>query len=91
MWDEVVLLLSSDSSVPGMAGSGVGGRDGSRRRLSAAGAGLTLTFPADAGTPPLAGIDHILTVNSSAADVDTVAIPGSDHRGLYGTIRLPAS
>ena len=56
-----------------------------------AGAGLTLTFPADAGTPPLAGIDHILTVNSSAADVDTVAIPGSDHRGLYGTIRPPAS
>lgn len=53
-----------------------------------AGAGLTRTYPADTAMPALIGIDHILTVNGSASDVHTVAIPGSDHRGLCGTIHV---
>lgn len=54
-----------------------------------AGAGLTRTFPADKSFPPLIGIDHILTFNSSASDLQTVRIPGSDHLGLSATIHVP--
>ena len=53
------------------------------------GAGLTPTFPANTSTPPLIGIDHILTFNSSANDAHAVRIPGSDHLGVSATVHLP--
>ena len=53
-----------------------------------AGAGITRTFPADGTWPPRFGIDHILTYNATATDVQTVRIPGSDHLGLLATVRL---
>ena len=61
---------------------------GFRDAAEQAGAGLTRTFPAHTSVPPLIGIDHILTANASASDVRTVAIAGSDHRGLSATIHL---
>lgn len=63
--------------------------NGYRDAAAQAGAGLNRTFPADAAVPPLIGIDHILTRNSSASDVRTITIPGSDHLGVSATIRIP--
>ena len=52
------------------------------------GAGITRTYPADEKLPPLIGIDHVLTNNATATDVQTVRVPGSDHLGLLATVRL---
>lgn len=62
---------------------------GFRHAGEQSGAGLTPTFPADRTVPPVIGIDHILTYNSTASDVQTVRIPGSDHLGLIATIHVP--
>lgn len=51
-------------------------------------AGFVRTFPADESVPPLIGIDHILTYKSSASDMHTVRIPGTDHLGLTATIHV---
>jgi endonuclease/exonuclease/phosphatase (EEP) superfamily protein YafD len=45
---------------------------GFRHAGEQSGAGLTPTFPADRSVPPLIGIDHILTFNSTA----TIHVPG---------------
>lgn len=62
--------------------------DGVRDAVEQSGSGLTPTFPADGPTPPLLGIDHILTANSSASGAHTVRIAGSDHLGLSATVHL---
>jgi endonuclease/exonuclease/phosphatase (EEP) superfamily protein YafD len=54
------------------------------------GRGPALTFPADSPIPPLIGIDHILTYQSTAADAEAVRVAGSDHLGLIATVHLPA-
>lgn len=54
-----------------------------------AGAGLVRTYPGRGQWPPLIGIDHILTKNSSAVTAQTVVVPGADHRGLLSTVRVP--
>jgi endonuclease/exonuclease/phosphatase family metal-dependent hydrolase len=64
-------------------------RNGFRDAAEQSGAGLTPSFAADSALPPVFGIDHILTLNSSASDVRTVRIPGSDHLGLSATIHIP--
>lgn len=61
---------------------------GYRDAAEQSGSGLTPTFPAQAGMPPMLGIDHILTSNSSASEVRTVRIPGTDHLGLTATVHL---
>ncbi|MFF0490975.1 endonuclease/exonuclease/phosphatase family protein [Nocardia sp. NPDC004068] len=53
-----------------------------------AGAGHLVTYPTDKRWPPLVGIDHILVAGGHAARVETVPLPGSDHRGLAAHIRL---
>jgi endonuclease/exonuclease/phosphatase (EEP) superfamily protein YafD len=53
------------------------------------GAGFMPTYPADRALP-LIGIDHVLTYQSSANDVRTVRIPGSDHLGLTATVDVAA-
>jgi endonuclease/exonuclease/phosphatase family metal-dependent hydrolase len=55
-----------------------------------AGAGLTPTYPANR-LIPLIAIDHVLTRDAVARSVDAVRLPGSDHRGLLVTVRLPSS
>ena len=63
-------------------------RDGFRDAAEQSGAGLTPSVPAGMPLPPLLGIDRILTLNSSASNVRTVRIPGSDHLGLSATVHL---
>ncbi len=63
-------------------------RGGYQDAVDQSGSGLTPTYPADRRIPPLLGIDHILTRNSSASGVHTVAIPGTDHLGMAASIHL---
>lgn len=53
------------------------------------GGGLKPTFPSHSWVPPLIGIDHILTHDSSATGVQTFRLPGSDHLAMTATIHLP--
>ncbi|MFD6396602.1 endonuclease/exonuclease/phosphatase family protein [Nocardia sp. NPDC060249] len=55
-----------------------------------AGAGHLVTYPTDKTIPPLVGIDHFLLANAHATSVDTVAVPGADHRALVARIVLTA-
>lgn len=54
-----------------------------------AGAGFTPTWPADRWFPPMITIDHVLTRGAVARSVDSVEIPGSDHRALVARVRIP--
>ena len=65
--------------------------DGYRDAAEQSGAGIKPTFPADTRLPPLVAIDHILTRNSTATSLHTLAIQGSDHRGLVVTVTIPPS
>ncbi|WP_307787690.1 endonuclease/exonuclease/phosphatase family protein [Mycolicibacterium sp. S2-37] len=63
--------------------------DGYRDAVQQLGSGLSPTFPANRWMPPLITIDHILTRNAAASSVKTITIPGSDHRALLATVRVP--
>lgn len=65
-------------------------QDGFRDAAEQSGAGLARSFPADSVVPPLIGVDHVLTLNSSATDTRTIGIPGSDHLGLATTVHIPS-
>jgi endonuclease/exonuclease/phosphatase (EEP) superfamily protein YafD len=56
-----------------------------------AGAGITATYPANQPVPPFIAIDHVLTHQCSPTSVETVELPGSDHRGLISVIDVPRS
>jgi endonuclease/exonuclease/phosphatase (EEP) superfamily protein YafD len=60
--------------------------EGYRDAAEQAGAGMTRTYP---GRRPLLGIDHVLVYNCVATSARTVALPGSDHRGLVVTVDVP--
>jgi endonuclease/exonuclease/phosphatase (EEP) superfamily protein YafD len=63
-------------------------RDGYRDAAEQSGAGIEPTFPADSRLPPLIAIDHILTRNCAASSLQTIKIPGSDHRGIVATVTI---
>lgn len=65
-------------------------RNGYRDAAEQSGAGLRPTFPADQPVPPFIAIDHVLTYGCTATSVRTVAIPGSDHRGLVAAVTIPS-
>ncbi len=65
--------------------------DGYRDAAEQSGAGITRTFPSDRWYPPLIAIDHVLTHDAVARSVDTIEIPGSDHRALVVTVAVPRS
>ncbi len=65
--------------------------DGYRDAAEQSGAGIKPTFPADTRLPPFLAIDHILTRNCAANSLHTLAIRGSDHRGLVVTVTVPQS
>lgn len=54
-----------------------------------AGAGHLVTYPTDKRWPPLVGIDHILVAGGRAVEVETVGLPGADHRALVARVALP--
>ncbi|MDO3646359.1 endonuclease/exonuclease/phosphatase family protein [Nocardia mangyaensis] len=51
-----------------------------------AGAGHLRTYPTDKRFPPLVGIDHFLLADAHATAVETVELPGADHRALVARI-----
>jgi endonuclease/exonuclease/phosphatase (EEP) superfamily protein YafD len=55
-----------------------------------AGSAFEATYPADRAFPPLITIDHLVTRGINPASVHTVALPGSDHRGLLARLVIPA-
>jgi endonuclease/exonuclease/phosphatase (EEP) superfamily protein YafD len=63
--------------------------DGYRDAGEQGGAGLTRTYPSKPWRSPMIGIDHVLVDNCAASSVQTVAVPGSDHRGLATVIDVP--
>lgn len=54
-----------------------------------AGAGYLVSYPTDRFFGPIIAIDHVLTRGAAASDASTVALPGSDHRGLLVRLALP--
>jgi endonuclease/exonuclease/phosphatase (EEP) superfamily protein YafD len=52
------------------------------------GAGIAPTYAADRWYPPIIAIDHILLREAVAHEVHTIALPGSDHRGIWAEITL---
>jgi len=65
--------------------------NGYRDAVEQTGSGFAPTFPSRPRHPPLLTIDHLVTRNAAASSIETVYIPGSDHRALLGTIRIPVS
>jgi endonuclease/exonuclease/phosphatase (EEP) superfamily protein YafD len=63
--------------------------EGYRDAAEQAGAGLTRSYPSRPWRRPVVGIDHVLVYMATATSAYTVAIPGSDHRGLVTTIEVP--
>ncbi|WP_280501644.1 endonuclease/exonuclease/phosphatase family protein [Nocardia farcinica] len=55
-----------------------------------AGAGHLVTYPTDKRFPPVVGIDHVLVAGGRALSVQTVDLPGADHRALVARVRLEA-
>ncbi|MDN4477003.1 endonuclease/exonuclease/phosphatase family protein [Demequina sp. SYSU T00192] len=64
---------------------------GFRDAADEAGAGLVPTFPQDRTPPPLVAIDHVVTrdLGLVATSLDTVVVPGSDHRALIAAYAAP--
>ncbi|BBX09855.1 hypothetical protein MAIC_46580 [Mycolicibacterium aichiense] len=63
--------------------------NGYRDAVEQSGSGFAPTFPSNRRIPPLITIDHVLTRNAAAESVHTIKVPGSDHRALLATIRVP--
>ncbi|WP_375474538.1 endonuclease/exonuclease/phosphatase family protein [uncultured Jatrophihabitans sp.] len=61
--------------------------DGYADATSRAGEGYTATYPTDRWFPPLIAIDHVLARSVGVVSTQTVALPGSDHRGLLVELR----
>lgn len=53
-----------------------------------AGAGHLVTYPTDKHWPPLVGIDHILIAGGHAVAMETVSLPGADHRAIVAELLL---
>lgn len=63
--------------------------NGYRDAVEQTGAGFAPTFPSNTLLPPVLLIDHVLTRNAAASSIRTIDIPGSDHRALVATIKVP--
>lgn len=63
--------------------------NGYRDAVEQTGSGFMPTFPSNEWFPPLITIDHVLTRGAAASSVRTIEVPGSDHRALLVTIRVP--
>ena len=63
--------------------------EGYRDAAEQAGAGMTRSYPGRPWIPAVIGIDHVLLHNCAATSAYTVAVRGSDHRGLVATVAVP--
>lgn len=63
--------------------------NGYRDTADQTGAGFVPTFPADSALPPVLAIDHVLTRRATATSLKATDVPGSDHRALLVTVRIP--
>ena len=63
--------------------------DGYHDAVEQTGSGFAPTFPAGTRFPPVITIDHILTRNAETSAIRTIEMPGSDHRSLLATVRVP--
>ncbi|WP_431235191.1 endonuclease/exonuclease/phosphatase family protein [Mycolicibacterium psychrotolerans] len=63
--------------------------NGYRDAVEQSGSGFAPTFPSNRTFPPVITIDHVITRNAAAESVRTIEIPGSDHRALLTTVRVP--
>ena len=63
--------------------------DGYHDAVEQTGSGFAPTYPADTRFPPVITIDHILTRNAETSAIRTIEMPGSDHRSLLATVRVP--
>jgi endonuclease/exonuclease/phosphatase (EEP) superfamily protein YafD len=63
--------------------------NGYRDAVEQSGSGFAPTFPSNRRIPPMITIDHVLTRNATASSVRTIKVPGSDHRALLVTVRVP--
>jgi endonuclease/exonuclease/phosphatase (EEP) superfamily protein YafD len=62
-------------------------RLGLKSATDVVGAGWLPTYPANAPLPPLLPIDHVMiNKDLTATSVSTIAISGTDHRGLLATL-----
>ena len=50
---------------------------------------MTRTYPNRRWRPAVLGIDHVLVHDCAATSALTIALPGSDHRGLIATLDVP--
>jgi endonuclease/exonuclease/phosphatase (EEP) superfamily protein YafD len=62
--------------------------DGYRDAGTQAGAGIVRTYPSDSAVPPLIGIDHIVVSSAVATSLQTLEVPGSDHRAVISRVVL---
>ncbi|MCV7227526.1 endonuclease/exonuclease/phosphatase family protein [Mycolicibacterium komossense] len=84
-----VIVAGDFNSTPDMRQFRDLATNGYRDAVDQTGAGFTPTFPSNEWFPPLITIDHVLTRNAAAASIKTVEMPGSDHRSLLATVRIP--
>ncbi|MGV0720972.1 endonuclease/exonuclease/phosphatase family protein [Mycolicibacterium elephantis] len=63
--------------------------NGYRDAVKQTGAGFAPTFPSNKWFLPLLVIDHVLSRNAVASSIRTVDVPGSDHRALLASIKVP--
>jgi endonuclease/exonuclease/phosphatase (EEP) superfamily protein YafD len=63
--------------------------NGYQDAVDASGAGFAPTYPSDKVYPPVITIDHALIQGAAADSVDTVSVPGSDHRALRVNVHVP--
>lgn len=63
--------------------------NGYQDAVQESGSGFAPTFPSNRRFPPVLTIDHVLTRNATASSVRTIEVPGSDHRALLATVRVP--
>jgi hypothetical protein len=55
------------------------------------GRGLLPTWPSGRSVPPLMALDHVVVEHgTTVVDLDTVTLPGTDHRALIAALTFPA-
>lgn len=71
-----------------LAGSGSAGSPELLDAAEQVGAGIVATYPAGRRIPPVLAIDRILARGASPVSFARVDLPGSDHYGVVGEVRL---